>query len=255
MNILILDEGELHEHRELVLSGERARQLLSERELLVGDQIRIGGLNGRLGTAAIRRVSDGEIVVSVGALSEAPALESISIILAIPRPQILRQVLRSCGMFGVERLMLVRSAAAEKSYFQSSVLRPENLQRHLLDGLEQGVVTRLPIVSEHRLFRPFVEDQLDQLLEPSTVRLLPHPNARPHLADLQLQDKIQRGTSVVLAIGAESGWSEFEIELFEKHGFMIFNLGEQILRVDVALSALLGQINLLRHLKALPTAQ
>jgi len=255
MNLLILEEGELRDEREIVLSGPRARQVLAERELVAGDRLRVGGLDGRIGAAAIQRVSAEEIVASVGPFVDAAPLEPVSIILAIPRPQILKQVLRTCGMFGVERLMLVRSAASEKSYFQSSVLRAENLRRHLLDGLEQGVVTRLPLVSEHRLFRPFVEDQLDQLLQPSTVRLLPDPSGAQHFATLGFENKIRLGTPVVVAIGAESGWSEFELQLFAARGFVSFSLGLQILRVDVALSALLGQIDLLRRMGASTAGQ
>ena len=51
---------------------------------------------------------------------------------------------------------------------------------------------------------------------------------------------------MVLAIGPEGGWVPFEVELLEAHGFQRFTSGPRVLRVDTAVSFLLGQLALCR---------
>ena len=48
----------------------------------------------------------------------------------------------------------------------------------------------------------------------------------------------------VLAIGPEGGWTEYEAQLLEQRGFLPFNAGPRILRVDVAVPYLVGQVSL-----------
>ncbi len=48
--------------------------------------------------------------------------------------------------------------------------------------------------------------------------------------------------STAVAIGVETGWSEYEIEQFQKAGFLPVSLGDRILRVETALTVLVGGI-------------
>jgi len=231
----------------LVLTGERAAAVLASRPLKVGDSIRVGEENGWTADGLVEELHQASLVLSLSQWRSGIISPPTSVILAIPRPQILKQALRSCGMFGVERVMLVRAQECDKSYFQSTVLREENLSQHLRDGMEQSTVTRTPQVSQHLRFRPFLEDDLENLLPAGSLRLLPDPRGVEHLAQQALPCGISLDRPVVVAIGPEAGWSDFERELFVSRGFELFNVGAPILRVDVALIALLAQIDLLRN--------
>ncbi|MCW5204744.1 RsmE family RNA methyltransferase, partial [Desulfobulbus sp. N2] len=51
---------------------------------------------------------------------------------------------------------------------------------------------------------------------------------------------------ILLAIGPEGGWNDFEVNSFLEQGFLPFSMGNRILHVDTAVVALLAQLQLLR---------
>ncbi|WP_228560769.1 MULTISPECIES: RsmE family RNA methyltransferase [unclassified Myxococcus] len=147
---------------------------------------------------------------------------------------------------GVDRVILVNAARVEKSYFDSKVMADEFVHELLVLGLEQARDKVLPEILVRSRFRPFIEDELDALCSDSPVRLIPHPPASTPveaLAPLPAEN-------AVLAIGPEGGWVPFEVELIQARGFTPFSLGPRILRVEVAVPLLLGQLALLIHASA-----
>ena len=48
---------------------------------------------------------------------------------------------------------------------------------------------------------------------------------------------------MLLALGPEGGWSDYERDLFERHGFVGVGLGPRILRSDTAVIALLALVH------------
>jgi RsmE family RNA methyltransferase len=147
-------------------------------------------------------------------------------------------VLQAAASMGCKRLALVKSYRVEKSYLSSPFLKPGAMRAELLLGLEQGRDTVLPEVSVHATFKPFVEDALEPLF-PDTARLLPHPRAAVGLPAVDARP-------AVLAIGPEGGWTEYEAKELEARGFAPFSAGPRILRVDVAVPYLVGQLALRR---------
>jgi len=84
-----------------------------------------------------------------------------------------------------------------------------------------------------------VEDELDALC-PDTTRLLAHPGEAPSMADLI---QVRTGRRVLLAVGPEGGWNEFEMRLFEAQGFEVVALGLRTLRSDTACVASLALVH------------
>jgi RsmE family RNA methyltransferase len=160
----------------------------------------------------------------------------------------LKKVLQSAAAMGVRRIMLIRASRVIKSYFSSPQLQPDKIEEQLQLGMEQGVSTFLPQVSVHDRFRPFVEDELPQLCRGINERLLAHPYAERDISELGLERRLGSDTPCVLAIGPEGGWQEHESEALVEAGFEGFSIGPRVLRVETALCALLGQIDLLRKI-------
>ena len=106
-------------------------------------------------------------------------------------------------------------------------------------------LTRAPQVQVHHRFRRFFEDTLPELEESENspgLRLLPDRSTENYLDEVF--DK--NAGRIILAIGPEGGWVPFEIELMRELGFKIFRLGPWVLRVETALAATLGQVELLK---------
>jgi RsmE family RNA methyltransferase len=145
---------------------------------------------------------------------------------------------------GVRRFHLIRSAKVEKSFFQTPVLEPEKIKELLLEGLTQAMDTRLPEVLIHNRFKPFVQDIVPTL---AGCGLIAHPGGAAELPDVYPGSGEKK--KILLAVGPEGGWNDFEVENFLAQGFFAFSLGERILHVDTAVIALLAQLQLLRTIQ------
>ena len=83
---------------------------------------------------------------------------------------------------------------------------------------------------------------MNQTLEeqfPHSYRLLAEPGNPPRLKDVFAPPKGQR---ILLAIGPEGGWNDFELELMNEKGFQSFSMGERILKTETACVAALSII-------------
>ncbi|MCI5118968.1 MAG: RsmE family RNA methyltransferase, partial [Candidatus Electrothrix sp. LOE1_4_5] len=87
-----------------------------------------------------------------------------------------------------------------------------------------------------------------------------HPGVTASLPDIWLhreqkeqnilQENLQeQERKILLAVGPEGGWNDFEVENFLEQGFSAFSLGNRILHVDTAVVALLAQLQLLRAIQ------
>ncbi|GBE53427.1 16S ribosomal RNA methyltransferase RsmE [bacterium BMS3Bbin14] len=243
MNLLLFARHELEGSR-LRLTDRRARHILTVLRLQPGDSLRLGMINGGRGSGRVCRVEGGCVELDVTLTAPGPAAGGVKLILALPRPIMLRRVLKQATVLGVRRFHLIRSRRVQKSFFQTTLLQPDNLEALLVQGLEQAMDTRLPEVFIHHRFKPFIEDVVPALV--SGCRLFAHPDEPATLPDLFAAGEI-RGDPV-LAIGPEGGWSDYEAECFKARGFRGFSMGSRILHVDTAVVALLAQLQLLRDL-------
>ena len=205
--------------------AEHIRRILGVRE---GDSIRVGILNGRIGNATVKHLDplDLDIVLD----RDPPPPLPVTLVLALPRPKVLNRVIAGATSMGVKRIHIINAWRVEKSYWKSPRLAPENIHAQAVAGLEQAVDTVAPSISFHRLFRPFVEDELPSILG-GTRAVVAHPYDSPSVLT----------TPLTLAIGPEGGFISREIESLQRIGFEVVSFGSRILRVETALAALLGR--------------
>ncbi|MBU0681173.1 MAG: 16S rRNA (uracil(1498)-N(3))-methyltransferase [Proteobacteria bacterium] len=244
MNIILFDRDEINDNT-VTLSGRRAEHIIKILKSKVGDTLRTGVINGPSGTSTLHKISGPtvELLLDVHTTEPTPAL--VDIVLALPRPIMLKRVLAQVATFGVARLFLINSNRVEKSFFSASLLEGSKMRQRLLEGLEQAGDTLLPKVSVHGRFKPFVEDTLPQIASEYQAMLLAHPGSPYSLGQLIPPPLTGK---VLLIIGPEGGWVDFEISLFSEKGAHPFHLGPRILRVDSVIPSLLGQLDLLRRL-------
>jgi RsmE family RNA methyltransferase len=232
MNLLLLATDELLADGTARLTGDRLRHLREVLGARPGSTVRAGVVGGLVGTAEILALTDAEAVLRPVLDRPPPRRPGLDLVLALPRPKALRRVLAASASMGIDRLVLLAAARVEKSYFDSPVLRPERIRKHLLDGLEQAQDTVLPQVQVEMRFRPFVEDRMDALLGPGERWLL-------HPGDDGPRTPADDGR-LALAVGPEGGWVDFERDLLRSRGFRPLGFGARTLRTETIVPFALG---------------
>jgi RsmE family RNA methyltransferase len=234
VNLLLLEEADFIAAERVVLADRRFTHMQEIHRVAVGDTLRVGRIGGLMGQATVLRLEGHEAELGVSFDQPPPAKLPLTLVLALPRPKMLRRVFQTVATMGVPKVILVNSYRVEKSFWQTPFLEPEAIREQLILGLEQTRDTVLPEVIIEKRFKPFVEDRLPAISE-GTLGLVGHPGQYP---------PCPRGLNepVTLAIGPEGGWIPYEIDLLGKAGLAPVQLGERILRVETAVTALLARL-------------
>ena len=237
MNLIIFEPGELSTSGEVALRGGRAAHLLNVLHVAPGHQVRVGLLDGPRGTATVQSIGDGVVALRCALEIAVPPRPAIDLLLAVPRPKVMRRLWAQIAALGVGRIILTNAEKVERNYFDTHILAPETYRPLLIEGLQQARDTRLPLVSIHRQFKILVEDQLDALFGGG----LSH-RRRSVGDEVGGRRDAARGRSerTLLAIGPEGGWNAFELDLLAAHGFQPVGIGPRTLRTDTACVALLA---------------
>jgi RsmE family RNA methyltransferase len=233
LNLLLFSNEDRLEANKVAVQGRRLEHLRQVHRAAVGDKLRIGEIDGLAGEGQILEISEKVAILGVTLDHAPPEKLPLSLVLALPRPKMLRRILRSVAEFGVAELHLIHSYRVEKSYWQSPVLAERLTREYLLQGLEQSRDTVLPPVQHHRRFKPFVEDILPELIDQKTA-LLAHPGNHP-----ACPSNVEGST--LLVIGPEGGFIPYEVEKLQTAGCQVISLGPRILRVENAVASLLGR--------------
>jgi 16S rRNA (uracil1498-N3)-methyltransferase len=234
MNLILLFQDDFIDNTNVRLQGRRLKHVLDVHRASIGDELCVGVLNGQIGYGKVTLLNQTVLEMEVRLERAPPAALPMTLILALPRPKVLRRVLRSVSSLGVKRIVLLNCFRVEKSFWQSPFLNESSVKEQLALGLEQSRDTVLPEVLLRPLFKPFVEDELPELII-GTFPLVAHP----HAIELCPRD-IKR--AVTLAIGPEGGFIPYEIEKFIACGFTPIQMGERILSVETAVPALIAKL-------------
>jgi len=208
----------------------------------VGDSLTIGEMGGKIGKAKITQINHDEVILSDIVLNkQPPAKLDLTVILAMPRPKVLRRLVMDMTSLGINKLIIVNSYRTQKSYWQSPLLN--RLDEFVFEGLQQAVDTVPLEIELKKRFKPFVEDEFFALLldedgsKEQADAVIAHPYAtqswKSYLDDAKQMPK-------VLCIGAEGGWIDYEVKLLCQHGCEAVSLGERILRTESVANVLLG---------------
>ncbi len=266
MNILLYEKSEILSGNRLEIRDRRADHLKNILKVSPGKKIRVGQINAGSCLAEVKKVSDIclELQLSDSLSPQDDSIFShINIVLCLPRPQSFKKVLELIGTLGVGRLLLINSARVEKSYFNSPVFSEEKIKEHLLLGMEQGGVVNLPQVEIFKEFKiNLLEEEalnkasktpaqlkLEELFIQSKSRFLADVNSIATFSSLYKCKNDLLTESILLAIGPEGGWLDFELEVFKNYNFNFINLGNRILRVETAIAFILAQISLISELE------
>ena len=221
------------------MTGKRARHVREVLQASEGEEIRVGVVDGAMGTATILEDAK-QLRLQCALAGGLPPVPRVDLLLAMPRPKVMNRLWPVLASLGVGRILVSNAWKTERNYFDTHVLEPEHVREGLIEGLQQARDTRLPQVSVHKQFKKLVEDKLDGF-GPYAARLVAHPG-EGSFPSAKLA-ALPREARVLLAVGPEGGWTPFEVDLLERHGFERTSWGARALRTDVACAVLLGLVH------------
>ena len=237
MNMILVVPDEFSGEHRVRLSGRKALHIHRVLRTEVGDTLRVGVLGGRMGTGTVLSRSADAAELDLMLNEDPPTPVEIILALAMPRPKCFRRLIQTLVTLGVKRIALFGAYRVEKSYWDSPWLSEDSLLDQIWLGLEQGMDTMPPVISQHRHFKPFVEDVLPGLVA-GRRRLVAHPGVTmPCPASVQ--------EPVTLVVGPEGGFTAYELERLEALEFERVSIGPRILRTEQAVPYLLGRLGVL----------
>ncbi|PZQ86308.1 MAG: 16S rRNA (uracil(1498)-N(3))-methyltransferase [Acinetobacter johnsonii] len=207
MNIVLLDPRQTESEVWSISAKRQLEHLHRHLELKVGDTLRVGIQNGKR--------------------------HLMTLIVAMPRPKVLRRLIMDAVTLGVEKIILLHSYRVDKSYWQTPFL--QQLDQYVTLGLEQAGDTVAPKLEIYKRFKPFVEDQLPSLISADYPAYVAHP-----YSDAKMPFAIQHPCTVV--IGPEGGFIPYEVELLVKNGCQAVSLGNRIIRTETVIPYVLGRL-------------
>lgn len=233
MNVILLQKDDFTDESIVTLRGRRAEHILNVLHPSEGDQVKVGIVNGKIGEGTLVSKNTDSVEIQIEALdvSPPPPLDT-TLIVAMQRPKTMRKILQSATTMGVKRFFILETWKVEKSYWTSPLLSETGINEQLLLGLEQAGDTIMPEVILKKRFKPFVEDELPELLR-SGIGLVAHPGSATPCP------RNSRG-KVIIAIGPEGGFTDYEVEKLSDAGMTPVHIGSRPLRSEFAVTAILA---------------
>lgn len=245
MNVLVLLPDEITTPSQAVVANERLQWVHESYSLTEGLRIPAVVYGGMTGTATVVHVLPDRVEFEIAMHSPPPKRLPLELVVAVPRPQTVKKVLHAATVFGVQRIHFIRTALVVKSYLDSRALSAECIFTETVAALAQCGDSVAPAVEVHRLFAPFIQDYLPALMQDGEsaggMGIFADTGLAEHRASV---DVLKGKRRIVLAVGPEKGWTDHERMQFRELGFIPWSLGERVVRVDTAVVAFLGQMQL-----------
>lgn len=233
MNIVLLDSRQTQSDIWTISSKRQLEHLRTHVDVKVGDTLKVGILNGSRFLTEIIDILEHSILLKPVKEEPIPAKLPVTLIVALPRPKVLRRLIMDAVTLGVDKLILIHSYRVDKSYWQTSFL--QQLDHFVTLGLEQAGDTVPPKIEMYKRFKPFVEDVLPSLIDQQSPAYVAHP-----YSEQKMPFAVEHPCTVI--IGPEGGFIPYEIDLLIKNGCQAVSLGNRILRTETAIPYVLGRL-------------
>ncbi len=233
MNIVLLDARQTQSEIWTISSKRQVEHLTTHVDVELGDTLKVGIREGKRYLTKIVSISEQSIQIKPIQEEAVPAKLPVTLIVAMPRPKVLRRLIMDAVTLGVDKFILIHSYRVDKSYWQTPFL--QQLDQYITLGLEQAGDTIAPQVEIYKRFKPFVEDVLPSLIDGNRPAYVAHP----YVAE-KMPCAIEHACTVI--IGPEGGFIPYEIDLLIKNGCQAVSLGNRIIRTETVIPYVLGRL-------------
>ncbi len=233
MNIVLLDPRQTESEIWTMSARRQLEHLQQHVQIQVGDTLKVGIREGQRYLTEVVDISEKAVRLKPLKEEAVPAKLPVTLIVALPRPKVLRRLIMDAVTLGVEKIVLLHSYRVDKSYWQTPFL--QQLDHYIELGLEQAGDTIAPKIELYKRFKPFVEDILPGLITADRPAYVAHP-----YAENSMPFAIEYPCTIV--IGPEGGFIPYEVELLIQNGCQAVSLGNRIIRTETVIPYVLGRL-------------
>jgi 16S rRNA (uracil1498-N3)-methyltransferase len=207
------------------LTGQHADHLVRVLRARVGQQFDVVA-NTAIRRGTIVSIADGRVDFDLGEeLSAESAAIDLVVLLSIFKFDRMEWAIEKCTELGVSRIVPVIARRTDSHLASASAKRVERWRRIALQAAEQSRRSTPPEISD-----PI---KLHDALAIAATSKIVLSEAEEHVQLHETPNPSGDG-HVLLAVGPEGGWTEDELDLFQKEGWIAASLGPTILRAETA---------------------
>ena len=219
----------------LPADDHRARHIVAVLGAAVGERLRCGVVGGGIAPFLLQENNAGAVTLRrAGPFAPPAGKPNVRVWLGHPRPIVLRRILRDLACLGIPEILVIDTELGEKSYRDSKLWKDGAYERYFREGMAQGGDTFMPRLERRHSVRDALARPGSMSTDcPGNTRLLLDLNAAITAAEVVL-NAAEGGGGIVLAVGAERGFTAGERRLLVDASFLPCTLGPRTLRTEVA---------------------
>jgi 16S rRNA (uracil1498-N3)-methyltransferase len=208
-----------------ILTSDHANHLVRVLRARVGQEFDIA--TGRVvRRGRIVSIEDGRVEFELGEEVPASPAPNVTLLLAIFKFDRMEWAIEKCTELGASRIVPVIAGRTDARLAAAAAKRAQRWHRIALQAAEQSRrAVPLEIIAPIKL-----QEAASQITGDLRI-VLAESEQRALLRDV-LASHPGRGT--VMAVGPEGGWTEDEMQFFQKSGWVSASLGSTILRAETA---------------------
>jgi 16S rRNA (uracil1498-N3)-methyltransferase len=206
------------------LTGDHADHLIRVLRARVGQTFDIAA-GSVVRSGRIVAIHEGRVEFELGEEVVAAVAANVTLLLAVFKFDRMEWAIEKCTELGVSRIVPVIARRTDAHLAAAAAKRVERWRRIALQAAEQS----------RRAAPPEIGDPVrlqDAVILPGALRIVLAESEQQTLLRDLLASPAEGG--VLLAIGPEGGWTEGELQLFQKAGWISASLGSTILRAETA---------------------
>ncbi len=232
-----LPHPRVSDHR-CAIGPEETRHLRKVLRLSVGDLVELFDARGGRARARIEQFDSGCAVAHVLEVHhDEPARPHVTLAAPVPKGSRADDMVDQLCQLGADRFVPLLT---ERSVVEP---REHKLERFLKHSLEACKQSRRAYAME--LTEP--AELVDVFPEKADVKLIAVPGARREGPHGDLTHRLQHAQTVIVLVGPEGGWTDAELDAAAGAGYLPWNLGPHVLRIETAATA---AVAILRYISA-----
>ena len=205
------------------LTGAHADHLVRVLRARVGQEFDIVA-NGVVRRGIVVAIADGLVDFELGEeIQREPAAIHLTLLLAVFKFDRMEWAIEKCTELGLTRIVPVIARRTDSHLAAASAKRVERWRRLALQATEQSRRATPSEIADPIKLREAVTIPAELKIVLSEAE-----------EQCQLRDIAQPTGEVLLAVGPEGGWTEEELESFQKNAWLSASLGPTILRAETA---------------------